>query len=164
MFRGKIGFLPLLGAARVTASHARLGAAPYFNEHAEAAVTKRVIEDAGRKCVLVAGDVSTSEHCRNVVQTAVEAFGQIDVLVNNAAHQMRFNATEVFRTTSGTELSRPIFPQCSTPRKPQWVTCRRADQSSIPACLMTFRADEARRTAGRGWLPSRQRRGWIGSR
>jgi len=44
--------------------------------------------------VLLAGDVSTSEHCRQIVKRAVDEFGRIDVLINNAAHQMSFNAIE----------------------------------------------------------------------
>jgi NAD(P)-dependent dehydrogenase (short-subunit alcohol dehydrogenase family) len=44
--------------------------------------------------VLVPGDVSTSDHCRKIVKKAVDEFGRIDVLVNNAAHQMSFNAIE----------------------------------------------------------------------
>jgi NAD(P)-dependent dehydrogenase (short-subunit alcohol dehydrogenase family) len=44
--------------------------------------------------VLVAGDVSTSDHCREIVKKAVDEFGRIDVLVNNAAHQMSLNAIE----------------------------------------------------------------------
>ena len=44
--------------------------------------------------MLVAGDISKAEHCRLLVQKTVEAFGRIDVLVNNAAHQMSFNSVE----------------------------------------------------------------------
>jgi NAD(P)-dependent dehydrogenase (short-subunit alcohol dehydrogenase family) len=66
----------------------------YLDEHDEANETKRLVEEAGRKCVLVPGDVSTSDHCRKIVTTAVDEFGRIDVLVNNAAHQMSFNAIE----------------------------------------------------------------------
>jgi NAD(P)-dependent dehydrogenase (short-subunit alcohol dehydrogenase family) len=48
----------------------------------------------GRQCLLVAGDLSKAERCRSLVQKIVEAFGRIDVVVNNAAHQMSFNAIE----------------------------------------------------------------------
>jgi NAD(P)-dependent dehydrogenase (short-subunit alcohol dehydrogenase family) len=44
--------------------------------------------------LLVAGDISKAEHCRLLVQKTVEAFGRIDVLVNNAAHWMSFNSVE----------------------------------------------------------------------
>lgn len=66
----------------------------YLNEHDDANETKRLVEDAGRKCVLMSGDVSSSEHCRGIVEKAVDEFGRIDVLVNNAAHQMSFDAIE----------------------------------------------------------------------
>ena len=44
--------------------------------------------------MLIPGDVSTSDHCRKIVKRAVDEFGRIDILVNNAAHQMSFNAIE----------------------------------------------------------------------
>jgi len=66
----------------------------YLNEHEDAAETQRLVEEAGRKAVLIAGDISDPAHCRAIVDKAVEAFGQVDILVNNAAHQMTFEALE----------------------------------------------------------------------
>lgn len=66
----------------------------YLNEHEDAKETQRLVEDAGRRCVLVASDVSGPQHCRELVEKAVAAFGRIDVLVNNAAHQMSFSSIE----------------------------------------------------------------------
>lgn len=66
----------------------------YLNEHEDAEETKRLVEEAGRKAVLVAGDISDPAHCRALVEAAVAAFGRIDVLVNNAAHQMTFDKLE----------------------------------------------------------------------
>jgi NAD(P)-dependent dehydrogenase (short-subunit alcohol dehydrogenase family) len=66
----------------------------YLNEEEDARETKRLVEEAGRQCVLMPGDVSDAGHCRALVQKAVDAFGRIDVLVNNAAHQMTFDAVE----------------------------------------------------------------------
>jgi len=66
----------------------------YLDEHDDANETKRLVEAAGRKCVLLSGDVSTPDLCRQIVKRAVDEFGRIDVLVNNAAHQMSFNAIE----------------------------------------------------------------------
>ncbi|MBA2345723.1 MAG: SDR family oxidoreductase [Rubrobacter sp.] len=57
-------------------------------EEPDADETARIVEDAGRKAVKVPGDISGEAHCRLVVERAVEEFGRIDVLVNNAAHQM----------------------------------------------------------------------------
>ena len=66
----------------------------YLNEDDDAQETARWIEEAGRKVVLVPGDISDAAHCRSIVAQAVEAFGRIDVLVNNAARQMTFEAIE----------------------------------------------------------------------
>ena len=81
----------------VAVAYAREGAdlvVSYLNEHEDAAETKRLVEEAGRQCLLVAGDISKAEHCRSLVQKTVEVFGRIDVVVNNAAHQMSFNSIE----------------------------------------------------------------------
>jgi NAD(P)-dependent dehydrogenase (short-subunit alcohol dehydrogenase family) len=66
----------------------------YLSEHEDARETQRLVEEAGRKCLLVPGDISKAEHCRELVRKAVEAFERIDVLVNNAAHQMTFDSLE----------------------------------------------------------------------
>ena len=60
----------------------------YLSADDDARDTAALVEDAGRKAVLVPGDVSDPQHCRHIVSRAVEAFGRIDVLVNNAAFQM----------------------------------------------------------------------------
>jgi NAD(P)-dependent dehydrogenase (short-subunit alcohol dehydrogenase family) len=60
----------------------------YLNEHDDAKDTARYVEEAGRKCVLVAGDLSDKAHAHTVIPKAVEAFGKVDILVNNAAFQM----------------------------------------------------------------------------
>jgi NAD(P)-dependent dehydrogenase (short-subunit alcohol dehydrogenase family) len=60
----------------------------YLNEHEDAEETAKYIKEAGRKAVLVPGDISDEEMCKQIVQRAVEEFGQIDILVNNAAFQM----------------------------------------------------------------------------
>ncbi|WP_296949432.1 glucose 1-dehydrogenase [uncultured Massilia sp.] len=60
----------------------------YLNEDEDARETARLVEEAGRKAVLVPGDLADPAHCRAVVERAVREFGRIDVLVNNAAFQM----------------------------------------------------------------------------
>jgi NAD(P)-dependent dehydrogenase (short-subunit alcohol dehydrogenase family) len=66
----------------------------YLSEDDDAAETKRLVEEAGRRCVLLSGDISKAEHCRALVAKAIEEFGRIDVLVNNAAHQRSFESIE----------------------------------------------------------------------
>jgi NAD(P)-dependent dehydrogenase (short-subunit alcohol dehydrogenase family) len=66
----------------------------YLDEQEDATSTKRLVEEAGRRCVLVPGDIADPAHCRKLVRSAVDAFGRIDVLVNNAAHQMTFESTD----------------------------------------------------------------------
>lgn len=66
----------------------------YLDEHEDAKDTARYVEEAGRKCVLVPGDLSDRAHAKTVVPTALEELGGIDVLVNNAAYQMTHDSLE----------------------------------------------------------------------
>ena len=78
----------------VAIAYAREGAdvlIAYLDEDEDAAETKRWVEDAGRKAILVPGDVQNSEHCRAIIDMAVAELGGIDILVNNAAHQASFH-------------------------------------------------------------------------
>jgi len=60
----------------------------YLNEEEDARETAAAVEAAGRRCVSVAGDIRDEAHCRALVARALEEFGRLDVLVNNAAFQM----------------------------------------------------------------------------
>ncbi|HYE42439.1 MAG TPA: SDR family oxidoreductase [Caulobacteraceae bacterium] len=62
----------------------------YLCEDEDAEETRRLVEAAGRRCVLIPGDIGDAAHCRTIVAQAVEAFGRVDILVNNAAHQDSF--------------------------------------------------------------------------
>lgn len=62
----------------------------YLNEDEDARETARWVEEAGRKAVLMPGDIQNADHCREIIRRAVEEFGRVDVLVNNAAWQMTF--------------------------------------------------------------------------
>lgn len=62
----------------------------YLDEDQDAAETKHWVEQAGRKAILVPGDIQSSAHCREIVDQAVAELGGVDILVNNAAHQATF--------------------------------------------------------------------------
>jgi NAD(P)-dependent dehydrogenase (short-subunit alcohol dehydrogenase family) len=59
----------------------------YLDEHSDAQETVRIVEKEGRRCIPVAGDIGDEAHCRQIVQRAIDEFGKLDVLVNNAAYQ-----------------------------------------------------------------------------
>jgi len=60
----------------------------YLNEHEDANETAALVTEAGRKAVLVPGDISSEQHCISIVDKAIEEFGGLDIIVNNAAYQM----------------------------------------------------------------------------
>ncbi|BCI70407.1 short chain dehydrogenase family protein [Sphingomonas sp. S17] len=66
----------------------------YLSEDKDAAETQRLVEQAGRKALLIPGDISDPAHCRTIVERAVQTFGRVDILVNNAAHQATFQSVE----------------------------------------------------------------------
>ncbi|MGG7535740.1 SDR family oxidoreductase [Rhizobium sp. 12,4] len=81
----------------VAIAYAREGAdlvISYLDEDEDADETKRLVEQAGRKAVLVSGDIQDPAHCRQIVETAVKELGGIDLLVNNAAHQASFKSID----------------------------------------------------------------------
>src|SRR3954447_7316684 len=64
----------------------------YWKEDDDAAETRRLVEDAGRRCITVAGDIGDRDHCRALVDRAVDELGRLDVLVNNAGYQMSYES------------------------------------------------------------------------
>lgn len=86
------------GIGRATAiAFAREGAdvvIGYLDEHDDARDTAKLVEEAGRKAVLVPGDLSRREECEALIDTAVRELGGLDVLVNNAAYQMTHETVE----------------------------------------------------------------------
>ncbi|NLW87941.1 MAG: SDR family oxidoreductase [Planctomycetes bacterium] len=59
----------------------------YLQEHKDAQETKRLVEEAGRKCLLISGDVGDSAFCAQAIRSAVDQLGHLEILVNNAAEQ-----------------------------------------------------------------------------
>jgi len=66
----------------------------YLEEDEDARETAAWIEREGREALLVRGDLAEPAQCRSVVEAAVEGFGGIDVLVNNAAYQRTYASLE----------------------------------------------------------------------
>lgn len=59
----------------------------YLNEHEDAKKTKEMVEQEGRRCLTISGDIGDEEFCQQAVQQTVNGFGKLDILVNNAAEQ-----------------------------------------------------------------------------
>lgn len=81
----------------VAIAYAREGAdvlVSYLSEDEDAEDTRSWVEKAGRKAVLVRGDLVDPQHCRDVIDRAVQEWGRVDVLVSNAAHQMTYESVE----------------------------------------------------------------------
>ena len=64
------------------------------SEDSDARETQRLVREAGRRCELFRCDLSSAARCRELVRDTVRVFERIDVLVNNAAHQMSFDSLE----------------------------------------------------------------------
>ena len=59
----------------------------YLEETEDAKITAAAVKDEGREALLLRGDIGEKAFCENVVGKAIEQFGQLDVLINNAAEQ-----------------------------------------------------------------------------
>jgi NAD(P)-dependent dehydrogenase (short-subunit alcohol dehydrogenase family) len=86
----------------------------YLNEEEDARDTAKWIEEAGRKAVLVAGDIKSEEHCQLIVKRAVDELGSIDILVNNAAFQRTYGdigdiTADEWDETFRTNIYAPFF-------------------------------------------------------
>jgi NAD(P)-dependent dehydrogenase (short-subunit alcohol dehydrogenase family) len=81
----------------IAIAYAREGAdvlISYLDEHEDARETGRLVTEAGRRVVLLPGDIQDPEQCRAIIAKAVSELGGIDILVNNAAHQASFKSID----------------------------------------------------------------------
>lgn len=81
----------------VAIAYAREGAdvaISYLSESDDARSTADLIEAAGRRCLRLEGDIGKPDHCRQMIDKVMGEWGQLDVLVNNAAHQNLFDSIE----------------------------------------------------------------------
>lgn len=60
----------------------------YLNEDDDARETARLIEDENKEVLLIPGDIQSESHCQSIIEQTIAKFGQLDILVNNAAFQM----------------------------------------------------------------------------
>jgi NAD(P)-dependent dehydrogenase (short-subunit alcohol dehydrogenase family) len=85
----------------VALAYAREGAdivVSYLSEREDAATTCRLVEDTGRRAIDAPGDVGDEPFCQALVQRTIDELGHLDILVNNAAHQQRFERLEDIST------------------------------------------------------------------
>jgi NAD(P)-dependent dehydrogenase (short-subunit alcohol dehydrogenase family) len=68
----------------------------YLSEHEDAEETARWVRAAGRRALLISGDIGEAEHCEELVQRTIDEFDRLDVLVNNAAFQRTHDKLEDF--------------------------------------------------------------------
>ncbi len=73
----------------------------YLSEREDAKETKELVEQQGRRCLLLKGDVGRHDFCRQAVGRTVDAFSRLDILVNNAAEQ---HPVEEFEEISDEQL------------------------------------------------------------
>lgn len=66
----------------------------YLSEGGDAEVTRAAVEEEGRRCLLLPGDVTRLEHCAGIVKEVVDTLGSLDILVNNAAFQYHAESLE----------------------------------------------------------------------
>ena len=67
---------------------------PYYNEHKDAKYTKEYIEKLGGECLLLSGDITNKQFCKDIVNSTIEKFGKIDILINNAGVQYQTDCLE----------------------------------------------------------------------
>ncbi|WP_291363180.1 glucose 1-dehydrogenase [Acetobacter sp. UBA5411] len=63
----------------------------YYTEDKDAKTTADWVQQAGRRALLIPGDIQQQSHCNEIIQKTIDEFGRLDILVNNAAHQKSVN-------------------------------------------------------------------------
>ena len=84
----------------------RADVAIFYNENDEdAETTRQMVQAKGGRCLVIRGDVRQASECRSAVKQVVSEFGQLDILINNAAYQM---AQQKFEDVSEEQFRRTL--------------------------------------------------------
>jgi NAD(P)-dependent dehydrogenase (short-subunit alcohol dehydrogenase family) len=75
----------------------------YLNEHGDAEETERMVEETGKRCLAIAGDVGDEGFCQRAVKETIDQFGRLDIVINNAAEQ---HPQESIEDITSTQLER----------------------------------------------------------
>jgi hypothetical protein len=85
----------------------------YLNEEQDAQETARLVTEAGRKALTVAGDISDEAHCQELVRRTVGEFGRVDIWSTTPLFSARTAASRRSLPRNGTTRSAPTFTPCS---------------------------------------------------
>jgi NAD(P)-dependent dehydrogenase (short-subunit alcohol dehydrogenase family) len=141
----------------------------YLDEHEDAEETKRLVENEGRSCLTIAGDIGQKSFCSSVVDQTIEKFGRLDILVNNAAVQYvqesiedipedqieRTFRTNIFSQFFLTQAAVPHMKEGSTIINSTSITAFRGmevllDYASTKGAILAFTRSLAQNLAERG--------------
>lgn len=93
----------------------------YLNETEDACETAKLVRQAGRKALLLPGDIADEQHCIKIIEATVSEFGGIDILVNNAAYQMARDSLQDITTSEWDKTFKvniyPLFYLCKASEK-----------------------------------------------
>lgn len=97
----------------------------YLSEDKDAQSTAAVVREAGRRVLIMPGDITEEPHCQLIVQRTVDELGRLDILVNNAAFQRTYQSIEEIEsdewdTTLRTNIYAPFFlAKAAVPHMPR---------------------------------------------
>ncbi|NJL85774.1 MAG: SDR family oxidoreductase [Leptolyngbyaceae cyanobacterium SM1_1_3] len=81
----------------------------YLNEHEDAQETQRLVQAQGRRCLIIPGDISREQFCQEAVEKTIQEFGQLDILINNAAEQYMESIEDIDAARLGSIFSTNVF-------------------------------------------------------
>ena len=88
----------------VALAYAREGAdvaISYLDEHKEADATKALVEDAGQKALVLAGDIQSADHCRSLIDNTVETLGQLGLARNKIFADRFLDSRDLLQAVEG---------------------------------------------------------------